>query len=142
MRVDHALDLTTLAHNCESKSVSLSFGLVEASAPILIERTFRIENPSRTGRIYRVTPGFRCAEQAGVRRLPDARGRRREADHALARAPRKAAETRAEPSPRGNPGPSLKLRNHGAEVLASEVFSLTGQSTCVPKSDIVGAGSN
>ena len=196
MRVDRALNLTTLAYSRESKSASLSFGLVEASSPIVLERKLRIENLSRSGRMYRVTPGFRFAndEASGAVRvsakpfvfvpgrshaelevklfidpskLPEwtlnggalggngAALNGPEFDGYLTLAtggekltvpwhvlPRKAAEASAELSSRGNPGPSLKLRNRGAEVSAYEVFSLTGQSTKIPKSEIPGAGSN
>lgn len=62
MRVDRALALTTLAYSRESKSASLSFGTVDASGPIVIEKSLRIENLSKSGRTYSVTPSFRYAD--------------------------------------------------------------------------------
>ncbi|WP_341891827.1 S8 family serine peptidase [Variovorax sp. YR752] len=56
--------------------------------------------------------------------------------------PRKAAAADAELSQRGKPGPSLKLRNFGVETSLYEVFSLAGQSTKIPRSEIPGPGSN
>ena len=56
--------------------------------------------------------------------------------------PRKAAETDTELSQRGNPGPSLKLRNRGAEVGEFDVFSLIGVSKRIPRSELPGPGDN
>ena len=196
MRVDRALDLTTIAYNRESKSAALSFGQVEAASPMVIERKLRIENLSRQGRMYSITPSFRYAddqasgavrvvvrpfvyvsprgyEEVDVKlfidptKLPEwtlnggslggngAALNGPEYDgyltlksgaekltvpwHVL---PRKAADASAELSQRGNPGPSLKLSNRGVEVSAYEVFSLTGQSSKIPRSEIPGPGSN
>jgi minor extracellular serine protease Vpr len=196
MRVDRALALTTLAYSRESKSASLSFGTVDASGPVVIEKKLRIENLSKTNRTYSITPSFRYADDqaSGAVRVVaksfvhvSARGSEEievklvidptklptwtlnggsqggngaalngpEYDgyltltsgaekvtvpwHVL---PRKSAETDTELSERGNPGPSLKLRNRGVEVSEYDVFSLTGQSAKIPRSEIPGPGSN
>lgn len=196
MRVERALALTTLAYSRESKSASLSFGTVDASGPVVIERKLRIENLSKTSRTYSITPSFRYADDqaSGAVRVVakpfvhvSARGIEEidvklvidptklptwtlnggsqggngaalngpEYDgyltltsgaekvtvpwHVL---PRKSAETDTELSERGNPGPSLKLRNRGVEVSDYDVFSLTGQSAKIPRSEIPGPGSN
>ena len=56
--------------------------------------------------------------------------------------PRKAAETSAELSPKGKPGPSLKLRNGGFGPGDYDVFSLTGVSRKIPRSQLPGPGDN
>ena len=56
--------------------------------------------------------------------------------------PRKAAETGTTLSRSGNPGPSLKLINNGAEVGEFDVFSLTGVSSRAPRSELPGPGDN
>ncbi|WP_298829700.1 S8 family serine peptidase [uncultured Piscinibacter sp.] len=196
MRVDRALALSSLAYSRESKSASLSFGTVDASGPVVIEKKLRIENLSRQSRSYSITPSFRYADDQAsgavrvvVKPFAHVSGRSHEEItvklvidptklpewtlnggpqggngaalngpeydgyltlnsggekltvpwHVL---PRKATEASAELSGHGNPGPSLKLRNRGVEVSAYEVFSLTGQSTKIPKSEIPGPGSN
>ncbi len=51
--------------------------------------------------------------------------------------PRKAAETDATlKEAHGNKGPSVKLRNKGAEVGEYDVFSLTGVSSKAPRSEL------
>ena len=50
--------------------------------------------------------------------------------------PRKAAETDTTLSRSGNPGPSLKLINNGAEVGEFDVFSLIGVSQKIPRSEL------
>jgi subtilisin family serine protease len=56
--------------------------------------------------------------------------------------PRKAAETETTLSQRGNPGPTLKLRNRGAEFGDYDVFSLTGVSKKIPRGQLPGPGDN
>ena len=56
--------------------------------------------------------------------------------------PRKAAETDATLSQRGKPGPTVKLRNRGAEVGEYEVFSLAGVSKKAPRSELPAPGDN
>jgi len=56
--------------------------------------------------------------------------------------PRKAAETDTTLSRSGNPGPSLKLTNTGAEVGEFDVFSLIGVSKKIPRSELPGPGDN
>ena len=56
--------------------------------------------------------------------------------------PRKAAETDATLSDKGKPGPTVKLRNRGAEFGDYEVFSLTGVSRRIPRSELPGPGDN
>lgn len=56
--------------------------------------------------------------------------------------PRKAAETDTKLSRSGNPGPSLKLSNNGAEVGEFDVFSLIGVSKKIPRSELPGPGDN
>lgn len=196
MRVDRALALTSLAYNRESKSASLSFGTVDASGPVVIEKKLRIENLSKYGRSYSITPGFRYAddqasgavrvlvkpfayvsgrghEEVTVKLVIDPsklptwtlNGGSKGGDGAALNGPeydgyltlnsggekltvpwhvlpRKAAEADAELVGGGRKGQSLKLRNRGIEVSDYEVFSLTGQSTKIPKSEIPGPGSN
>lgn len=196
MRVDRALALTTIAYNRESKSAALSFGTVDASGPIVIEKKLRIENLGKYGRAYSITPSFRYADDqasGAVRvivrpftyvsarghedidvklvidpsKLPEwtLNGGSQGGNGALLNGPeydgyltlsssgekltvpwhvlpRKAAEADAELVARGKPGPSLKLRNRGVETSLYEVFSLAGQSTKIPRSEIPGPGSN
>ena len=57
--------------------------------------------------------------------------------------PRKAAETDATlKEAHGNKGPSVKLSNKGAEVGEFDVFSLTGVSSKVPRSELPAPGDN
>jgi minor extracellular serine protease Vpr len=56
--------------------------------------------------------------------------------------PRKAAATEAELSDRGNPGPSVKLRNRGLNESEYDVFSLAGVSKRIPRSELPGPGDN
>ncbi len=57
--------------------------------------------------------------------------------------PRKAAETDATlKEAHGNSGPTVKLRNKGAEVGEFDVFSLTGVSSKAPRSELPGPGDN
>lgn len=56
--------------------------------------------------------------------------------------PRKAAQTEAELSERGNPGPSVKLRNRGLNESEYDVFSLAGVSKRIPRSELPGPGDN
>ena len=56
--------------------------------------------------------------------------------------PRKAAEIEAEVSERGNPGPSVKLRNRGLNEGEYDVFSLAGVSKRIPRSELPGPGDN
>jgi minor extracellular serine protease Vpr len=196
MRVDRALALTTIAYNRESKSAALSFGTVDASGPIVIEKKLRIENLGKYGRAYSITPSFRYADDQASgavrvivrpftyvsarghedievklvidpRKLPEwtLNGGSQGGNGALLNGPeydgyltlssngekltvpwhvlpRKAAEADAELVARGKPGPSLKLRNRGVETSLYEVFSLAGQSTKIPRSEIPGPGSN
>ena len=56
--------------------------------------------------------------------------------------PRKAAQTEAELSDRGRPGPSVKLRNRGFNDSEYDVFSLAGVSKRIPRSELPGPGDN
>ncbi len=57
--------------------------------------------------------------------------------------PRKAAETDATlKEAHGNKGPTVKLRNTGAEFGDYDVFSLTGVSKKIPRSELPGPGDN
>ncbi len=56
--------------------------------------------------------------------------------------PRKAADTEATLVERGNPGPSLRLRNRGVEASEYDVFSLAGVSKRIPRSELPGPGDN
>ena len=56
--------------------------------------------------------------------------------------PRKAAETDATLSQKGKPGPTVKLRNRGAEFGEYEAFSLAGVSRRVPRSELPQPGDN
>lgn len=196
MRVDRALALNTLAYNRESKSASLSFGAVDASEVMVVEKKLRIENLGKYGRMYSISPSFRYADDQASgavrvivrpftyvspgghedievklvidpRKLPEwtldggASGGNgaalngpeydgyltlKSGDQKLSVPwhvlPRKAAEASAELSGHGKYGATVKLRNRGAETSVYEVFSLTGQSSKIPKSEIPGAGSN
>lgn len=62
LRVDRALNQTTIAWNRETRSASLSFGAQEVAAPMVVEQTLRLENFSRHPKIYKVTPSFRYAD--------------------------------------------------------------------------------
>jgi len=54
--------------------------------------------------------------------------------------PRKAAETNATLTQRGKPGPTVKLRNRGAEFGEYDVFSLVGVNRRLPRSDLPDPG--
>ncbi len=56
--------------------------------------------------------------------------------------PRKAAQTSADLSERGKPGPSVKLRNRGASDGDYDVFSLAGVSRRIPRRDLADPGDN
>jgi minor extracellular serine protease Vpr len=56
--------------------------------------------------------------------------------------PRKAAQTEAELSERGKPGPSVKLRNRGLNDSEYDVFSLAGVSKRIPRSELPAPGDN
>ena len=57
--------------------------------------------------------------------------------------PRKAAETDATlKEAHGNKGPTVKLRNKGAEVGEFDVFSMIGVSKKIPRSELPGPGDN
>lgn len=56
--------------------------------------------------------------------------------------PRKAAETDATLTDRGRPGPTVNLRNRGAEFGEYEVFSLIGVNRRVPRSELPSPGDN
>lgn len=61
LRVNRALALNAVAWNRESKSAALSFGALEVSRPMIVEKTLRIENLGNSWRTYTVTPSFRFA---------------------------------------------------------------------------------
>lgn len=71
LRVDRALKLNTLAWNKDSQSAALSFGAVEAAAPVTLEQTLRVDNLSRQEKRFTVTPSFRYAadEASGAVRV-------------------------------------------------------------------------
>jgi subtilisin family serine protease len=196
LRVDRAIAMNTIATNRKTDSASLSFGALEVSAPMAVEQTLRVENLSRSEKLFTVTPTFRFADDrtsGAVRvvvksqlrvsgrgseelevklvidptKLPDwtlnggsqggngAGLNLPEYDgyitltagsekisvpwHVL---PRKAAQTEASLSERGNPGPSLNLRNRGTSDSEYDVFSLTGVSQKIPRSQLPGPGDN
>ncbi len=56
--------------------------------------------------------------------------------------PRKAAQTEATLTERGRPGPTLRLRNRGANDSEYDVFSLAGVSKRIPRVDLPGPGDN
>jgi hypothetical protein len=56
--------------------------------------------------------------------------------------PRKAAETSTDLAHHGKPGPTLKLRNRGLDGGDFDVFSLTGVSRKIPRSQLPGPGDN
>lgn len=56
--------------------------------------------------------------------------------------PRKAAQTEATLTERGKPGPTVRLRNRGANDSEYDVFSLAGVSKRIPRVDLPGPGDN
>ena len=56
--------------------------------------------------------------------------------------PRKAAQTEATLTERGRPGPTVRLRNRGANDSEYDVFSLAGVSKRIPRVDLPGPGEN
>ena len=56
--------------------------------------------------------------------------------------PRKAAQTEATLTERGRPGPTVRLRNRGANDSEYDVFSLAGVSKKIPRSQLPGPGDN
>jgi subtilisin family serine protease len=61
LRVDRAIGLGAIAYNRETKSAALSFGALEVSKPMVVERTLRIENFGHWPKMFSVTPTFRYA---------------------------------------------------------------------------------
>jgi len=64
VRVDAALASTTAAWETQRRSGSLSFGYVNASSPLILKRTVRVQNYSRFARRYSVSNEFRYANDA------------------------------------------------------------------------------
>ena len=64
LRVARALALSTLAWNRETRSAALSFGALEVSETMTVERTLRIENHSHFDKSFNVVPSFRYANDA------------------------------------------------------------------------------
>lgn len=62
VRVNRAIALTSFAWNRESKSAALAFGALEVAAPMVVEKTLRVENFSANDRTYNITPSFRYAD--------------------------------------------------------------------------------
>ncbi|HEU0202335.1 MAG TPA: S8 family serine peptidase, partial [Burkholderiaceae bacterium] len=71
LRVDRAVALTAIAWNRETKSAALSFGAVEAAAPLVLRQKLRVENFADTPRTFTITPSFRYAndEASGAVKL-------------------------------------------------------------------------
>lgn len=195
VRVDRAIKQTTIAWNRETRSASLSFGALEVATPMVVEQTLRIENFSRQAKVFKVSAGFRYADDQAsgavkvlVRPIVGVGPRGREdlevrlfidpsklpdwtmdggADggngpklnafefdgyltltsgsekitvpwHVL---PRKAGHLSADVES-GRKGTSVKLRNWAFNAGEYDVFSLTGVSARIPRSEIPGAGSN
>ena len=199
MRVDRALALTAIAYNRESKSAALSFGALEVSEPMVVEKKLRVENLGSTAARFSVTPSFRyaddeasgavrvrravqrcglgprrartsrsswsstrascptwtlnggslggngaAAQRPGVRRLPHADRGQREAvacpgTCCRARRPQTDAELVAARQARPVAQAAQPRRRTTGEY---DVFSLTGSSTKIPRSEMPGPGDN
>ena len=61
LRVNRAIGLTTIAYNRATQSSALSFGAVEASQPMVLERTLTVENLGKTDKLFSVAATFRDA---------------------------------------------------------------------------------
>ena len=66
LRVDRAIALTSAAWDAKAKSAALSFGALEVSGPVVVERTLRVENFSDVDRVFTITPSFRYAADAAT----------------------------------------------------------------------------
>lgn len=65
LRVDRAIGLTSIAYSRATKSSALSFGAVEASKPMVLERTLTVENFAKSDKLFSVAATFRdAADQA------------------------------------------------------------------------------
>ena len=62
LRVDRAINQTAIAWNRETRSASLSFGALEVAAPMIAKQTLRIENFARQAKNFKVSAGFRYAD--------------------------------------------------------------------------------
>jgi subtilisin family serine protease len=62
LRVDRAVKLKTAAWNVEAKSAALSFGAVEVPIITVLKKRVRVENFGTQHRVFKVTPGFRYAD--------------------------------------------------------------------------------
>jgi subtilisin family serine protease len=195
LRVDRAIALTSAAWDPKARSAALSFGALEVSGSMVVERTLRVENFSNVDRVFTITPSFRYAADAatgavqvvvrsqvrvGARSAEDVDVKLRidpsrlpawtldgganggngaalngpEYDgyvtftagseklsvpwHVL---PRKAAEVDTTVAS-SRQGEVLKLRNRGVADGDYDVFSLTGVSRKVPRSQLPGPGDN
>ena len=66
LRVDRAIALTSAAWDPKAKSAALSFGALEVDAPMVVERTLRVQNFSNVDRTFSITPSFRYAADAAT----------------------------------------------------------------------------
>ncbi|HEX2539928.1 MAG TPA: S8 family serine peptidase [Caldimonas sp.] len=66
LRVDRAIALTSAAWSPQAKSAALSFGALEVAAPMVVERTLRIQNFADVDRTFRITPSFRYDADAAT----------------------------------------------------------------------------
>ena len=64
LRVDRALAQTALAWNRETRSAALSFGALEVSEKMTVERSLRVENHSHHDKSFNVASSFRFANDA------------------------------------------------------------------------------
>lgn len=65
LRVDRAIALGSVAYHRATRSSALSFGAVEASRPMVLERTLTVENFGRADKLFSVAATFRdAADQA------------------------------------------------------------------------------
>lgn len=61
LRVNRAIALTSIAYHRGTQSSALSFGAVEASKPVVLERTLTVENLGKSDKLFSVAATFRDA---------------------------------------------------------------------------------
>jgi hypothetical protein len=66
LRVDRSIGAQALAWSPEGLAASLSFGAVEATAPMTLQRTLRVENLSASSKRFRISPSFRYDDDAAT----------------------------------------------------------------------------
>ncbi len=120
LRVDRAINQTAIAWNRETRSASLSFGALEVTAPMVVEQTLRIENFARHAKVFKVSAGFRYADDEAsgavrvlVKPLVAVGGRGREdLDVRLVIDPTKLPDWALDGGANGGNGPALNAQEY------------------------------